>query len=195
MSTKKGCMRHAFPLVATAFFLACCFPIEEVNANSMESKRHKEFLELFDYEVQNRAFALIALQTLAEKEDDPVRKGFWDAYLALERLNQEKYEPFTKSYGITQEPGFTTSLKASMLVFTYGWFPSYTLKTMHKATVQHVGKLEKMAALADEKDMTFFAYVVSQERIQAEAMLLMINGMEQKAAQLVADFVAKHDAT
>ena len=195
MSTEKGCMKHAFSFVFTAFFLVCCSSIEGVNANSMESERQKKFVKLFDYEVQNRAFALICLQTLSKNEDNPVKKGFWDAYLTLERLNQKKYDPFAKKYNITQEPKFMASFKASLLVMAYDWFPSYSLKTMHKATVRHVKKLEKMATLADEADKEFFSYVVSQERVQAKAIMRMINGMEQQAVELLADFVAKHNKT
>lgn len=192
--TTERFMKHAASLVVTTFFLASCFFIESANATGMESKRQKEFVELFDYEIQNRAFARIALQRISENEENLVKKAFWDAYLALESLNQDKYAPFARKYELTQEPGFLTSFKASMLVFSYNWFPSYTLKTMHKATVKHVGKLEEMAALAGKEDKTFAAYVVSQEKIQAQAFLLMVNGKDQQAAKLIADFVAEHDS-
>lgn len=195
MSIVKRRMKQAFALIVAGFFLVSCQPIEGASKNNMKSERQQEFHKLFDYEVQNRAFALISLQTLSKKEENPVTKEFWDAYVALERLNQKKYHPFANKYNITQEPKFMASFKASLIVMAYNWFPSYTWKTLHEATAQHVKNLEKMATLAGEDDQEFFAYVVSQERAQLEAIMLMINGKEQQAVELLTDFAGKHNIT
>lgn len=185
-------MRHACALIIAVFSLVCCQPIEGANVKSMENDRREELVKLFDYEVQNRAFALISLQNLSENEEDPVKKEFWDAYLALEHLNQKKYHPYAKKYNLSQEPRFMASFKASLIVMAYNWFPSYTWKNLHEATDNHIKKLEEMAALADEENKDFFSYVVSQERAQLEAILLMINEKEPQAVELLCDFVAKH---
>ena len=116
----------------------------------MKTERLEELVKLFDYEVQNRAFALISLQNLSENEKDSVKKEFWDAYLALERLNQKKYLPFTSKFHISQEPRFMASFKA------------------------------------------FFSYIVSQERVQLKAIMLMRNGKERQAIELLSNFVVKH---
>ena len=195
MSTEKGCMKHACVLIVAVFFLVCCQSIEGASANSMEIEKQEEFVKLFDYEVQNRALALISLQNLSKDEENPVKKEFWDAYLALECLNQKRYQPFANKYSITQEPKFMASLKASLLVKANDWFPSYIWETIHDAGSKYVEKLEEMATLADEDDKDFFSYVVSQERVQVEAIRLMINGKVQQAVELLSDFVAKQNKT
>lgn len=185
-------MKHVYALVVAVFFLVFCLSIEGANAKSMESEKQKAFVEIFDDEVQNRAFALVGLKALSKNEESPLKKEFWADYIALEHLNQKKYHPFADKYNITQEPGGMASLKASLLVMANGWFPSYTWKTLHKATVKHVTKLEGLVKLASEEDKAFVDYVVNQEKVQAEAIKLMINGREQLAVELLSEFVAEH---
>jgi len=151
---------------------------------------NKAFMKLFNYELQNRAFALMAMENSVVSRKGEADETFWQAYLALERLNQKKFAPYAEKYGTTMEATFYTKLRTSLGGFVGGLFPETAMKAMTKATIKYVAKLEELETLAPQEDKAFFRYVVLQEQAQADAMVLFTEQKIEQAAAVLAGFVA-----
>ncbi len=157
--------------------------------NSIDLKKKEKFVKLFDYEIQNRAFALNTMQDYLEGKEESADSQFWRAYLALEHLSKQKYQPIVVKYNIDQEPRFFTRVKIFWGVIAMKWLPGISLKTIHSATVKYISKLQILQALAKPDEADFFEYVVIQEKVQAESMGLMISGKQQQAIELLGSFI------
>jgi len=159
------------------------------NESNTELERQSQFVKLLDYEIQNRAFALNTMQTFLAEKEGSSESQFWRAYLALEKLSRQKYQPVAATYKIDQEPRFFTRVKIFWGVRAMKWFPFISLKTIHSATVKYIAKLKVLQALAKPDEADFFVYVVMQEKVQAESMGLMVSGEQQQAIELLSKFV------
>jgi len=159
------------------------------SAPESESDMNKEFLELFDYEIQNRAFALKSFDGILADDLENTNRAFYEAYHALELVNQKKYRPVAKKYDLDMAPRWWTRTRTSLGLVVGKIFQDSLMKVMHNATVKYVGKLQRLEHLAPDEDKPFFTYVVAQEQAQADAIGFLISGELEKAVKRIDDFV------
>lgn len=181
----------------TAIGMTACYasPIsDEKNMSSNETvitkQANREFIKRFDYEIQNRAFALNSMK--AAVKDDNQALSFFKAYLALEKLNQKLFSPIAKKHQLNIAPRWWTRTRTTLGVWGSALMPEMGAKIMHSVTVKYVPKLEELERLSPAQDKAFFSYVVAQEKAQAEASGLLVNGDVELAAAVLNNFVLKN---
>ena len=161
--------------------------------SAVAANRSQAFLALLKGEMQNRAFALLALRAVQSKASSAEDLSLYQSWVAFEEFNQVRYAPFAEKYGVSQQAGGSARFRASLAKWAATVFPERLfLKFMHKETKAYVQKLQKLAELAPSEDKEFFDYVVRQEELQVEILTLRINGKTREADQQLRDFVRKH---
>jgi len=196
-STQVICfMRHYLPCIsislkaiATVFFLFIA-SIGVCQVNSDAAEREKEFLNLFDREVQNRAFALLSMSAISEKVTEGGDKTFYNEWVAFEEFLQKQYKPYAEKYGLSQEPRSTAKAQAFFGELASDILPQKTFyETMLDQTEDYLEKLKKLPDYATSEDFEFARFVVKQEEAQVKAIAHKIKGENQEAASVFADFV------
>jgi hypothetical protein len=182
-------MKKIIKWVLAVVIIASCQVNVVADIQKMNAEKQEEFLALLEYEIQNRAFALMSLKAISKIETDPFKNEFWDLYLSLEVLNQKKYQPVATKYNLDQKPNCLAQLKYYLLLSANKWFSSYVMDVMHSAANKYVVKLKRMEKLASDDERLFFSYVVEQEKVQLDAIGLMREGRSKDAVNLLSDFV------
>ncbi|MEO1652670.1 MAG: DUF4334 domain-containing protein [Bacteroidota bacterium] len=153
----------------------------------------KKVKELFDMEIQNRAFALKSARTTAAKVSSAEDKYYCDAWVAFEELNQEKYAPFAAKYGLSQEPRLKANIEAQLGTLGIQILPESILyQTMLDQTIAYNEKLKELRDIAPADDKAFFEFVVDQEEVQIAGLQLCVEGKIKEAADLVLNFIKEH---
>ena len=153
----------------------------------------EKVLELFEMEVQNRAFALKSAQRMAAKVTSEEDKYFCNAWVAFEEFNQIKYAPYAKKYNLSQEPQMKANMQVGLAGLALDILPeSIAFKTMLEQTVNYNEKLKELRKIAPEEDKEFFEFVVDQEEAQIAGIQLCIEGKIKEAADLLTDFTKKY---
>ena len=147
------------------------------------------FLNHFEYEVQNRAFALLSTDKARFETKNTEFHQFWSTYFELEKLNQLKYKPYAEKYQIKMDAGFSARVKLYFASLSMKLFPTFVLNAMTDATIKYVEKLETLKELSPPEDSTFFDYVIRQERVQAEALTLLNSGAIIEAEISIRKFI------
>jgi len=183
------CRRISLKAIATVFFLfIACIGVCQVNSDAAE--REKEFLNLFDREVQNRAFALLSMSAISEKVTEGGDKTFYNAWVAFEEFLQMKYKPYAEKHGLSQAPRGTAKVEAFFGELASDVLPKKKFyKTMLSQTKGYFEKLKKLPEYATNDDLEFARFVVEQEAVQIQAIEHRIKGENQEAADLLADFM------
>ncbi|MEL6271421.1 MAG: hypothetical protein AAFV33_10800 [Chloroflexota bacterium] len=152
-----------------------------------------EFLELFDMEIQNRAFALRSAREVVARASATEDVTWHETWLAFERFNQGRYAPFAKKYGLSQEPRAAAKIQAGLANMAGKILPdNVTMGFMLEETIKYLEKLKELATVAPEEDHAFFSYVVEQEEMQIDALRLRTEGKSEESAELIRQFIAKH---
>ena len=154
----------------------------------------ERFLELFDMEVQNRAFALKVNKDLGEAASDPGEKVFYTAWIAFEEFLQRAYAPFARKYGLSQSPRTGANVQVGLARFGAGMLPEKIMTELVLGdTIKYLEKLKELERAAPKEDAEFFAFVVKHEETQIEALRIRLDGTKAAAAKLLDTFVAEHD--
>ena len=149
--------------------------------------------ELFEMEVQNRAFALKSARKMASQASSHEDKQFTAAWVAFEEFLQSKYAPFASKYNLSQEAGLIANIQAGLDVLGLNVLPNaIALKMMLDQTVNYNEKLKELRKIAPEEEKEFFEFVVDQEELQIAGIKLAIEGKMKEATELVTDFIKKH---
>jgi|GEM_PF-1635948 hypothetical protein len=165
-------------------------PLQEGPANK---NSHEQFLQLFDYEIQNRAYALNTIRGQLEIIETNELRRFYNAYLALEQLNQQLYSPIAKTYQLEMSPRWWTRIRTQLGIWLAAMRSDIsTLKFYHKIASNYLEQLQTLENQAPEESRQFFTYVFAQEQVQAESLGLAIEGQILAAAELLDSFVASH---
>ena len=153
-------------------------------------KRQEAFIQLFDKEVQNRAFALLSMSAISEKVTADGDKTFYNAWVAFEEFLQKKYKPYADKHGLSQEPRGTAKAQAFFGELASDILPKKKFyKTMLSQTKDYLEKLKRLPEYATNEDLEFARFVVKQEEVQIQAIEHRIKGENQEAADVLADFV------
>ncbi|MEL6372002.1 MAG: DUF4334 domain-containing protein [Pseudomonadota bacterium] len=155
---------------------------------------NERFMELFDMEVQNRAFALKVNKELGEKAVTDGDKAFYTAWVAFEEFLQREYAPFASKYGLSQAPRTGANIQVGLARLGMGVLPDDVMtKIVLEDTIKYLEKLKELKRVAPEEDAEFFAFVVKHEETQIEALRLRLDGNKEAATQLLTIFVAEQD--
>ncbi|MEL7104662.1 MAG: DUF4334 domain-containing protein [Pseudomonadota bacterium] len=153
--------------------------------------REDRFVELFDMEVQNRAFALKVNKDLGANAVGDANKMFYTAWIAFEEFLQHAYAPVAEKYGLDQAPRAGANLQVGLARFGAGMLPEDIMTRMVlQDTIKYLEKLKELYRVSPVEDREFFAFVVKHEEAQIEALRLRGEGNKEAAAQLLTSFVA-----
>ncbi len=186
-------MSHFVKLIfifISIFSIAVCQANPVSEERVMEKSINKEFIKLLDYEIQNRAFALESMKVAVEYGEGKEELPFTKAYLALEKLNQQRFAPIAEKYQLNMAPRLWTRIRTQLGLGISALMPRTSLKVIHSATLKYVAQLQKLERLSQQTDKAFFSYVVAQEEVQAAAVGLVLDGEIKRAANMLNRFIA-----
>ncbi|MEO1170849.1 MAG: hypothetical protein AAFX94_02195 [Myxococcota bacterium] len=172
------------------FVFSACASSSAQGDSLNDSERQEKFLELFEMEVQNRAFALLSAERGLENATSDGDKIFLGAWLDWERFLKERYAPYAKKYGLTQEPETGAKMQANLAVVGQALLPdSKVMNLMLDNTISYVEKLRELERVSPEEDRAFFAFVVEQEEAQVDALRLRVDEDYQGGADVLRNFM------
>ncbi len=153
-------------------------------------ERQKAFIQLFDREVQNRAFALLSMGRISKNVNKDGDKIFYNAWVDFEEFLQSKYKPYAVKYGLSQEPRGTAKAQAFFGKLASDILPKKKFyKSMLNQTKNYLEELRKLPDHANDEDLEFAHFVVEQEKLQIKAIEYRIENKNQEAADLFANFI------
>ena len=153
-------------------------------------ENQKAFIQLFDREVQNRAFALLSMGRISKSVKKDGDKVFYNAWVNFEEFLQKKYKPYAEKHGLSQEPRGRAKTEAFFGKLASDILPKRKFyKMMLNGTEDYLEKLKKLPEYATDEDLEFARFVVRQEEVQIQAIEHRIKGKNQEAADLFADFI------
>ncbi|UTW55679.1 hypothetical protein [Kordiimonas sp. SCSIO 12610] len=155
----------------------------------LSAENEDTFETLLEYEVNNRAFARMAMAELSKETSDTQKTPFWKAYLALENFSFQKYEPVVAAYNI--RPNMTiASIKNQSSKIALSVAPQSFYKLMYQSTADYVERLQSLPVLCEPKLINFCNYVVAQETAQLRAMEYILTDDWTSATIVIDEFVA-----
>ena len=146
--------------------------------------------KLFQYEINNRAFAFQSIAALKDKMAGTGQAEFWQAYYELETVNKPLYEKMAASYQLAPNE-YLVKFKVWATNLAFSLFPEKMMSIMAKATVKYVDKLKPLPHLVRQEHKDFFEYVVSQEQAQADALLQAEKGEFDLATNVLKEFLSQ----
>lgn len=154
---------------------------------------NERFKTLLKGEIQNRAFALLSLRPMRSKVSAPDDVAFYTAWVEFEEFNQQRYAPYARKYGFSQEPGWSARARASLANGVAALLSErVVLDFMLKETEKYVLKLQEMASLGPSEDKEFLDYAVKQEILQVDLLKSRIAGDTHEAVRLLTSFLEEH---
>ena len=154
---------------------------------------NERFLELFDMEIQNRAFALKVNSDLGDKAVTEADKAFYTGWVQFEEFLQHAYAPVASKYGLSQAPRTGADIQVGLARFGAGLLPDKMMtEVVLNQTIQYLEKLKELERVAPDEDTEFFSFVVKHEETQIEALRLRLDGNKVAAAELLTNFVEAH---
>lgn len=166
-------------------------PVQTLN----EEETHERFMDLFDMEVQNRAFALLSAERGLKNAPSEGDKIFLGAWLDWERFLKAQYAPYATKYGLSQDPRKQAKMQASLGALAAGVLSNQSaMEFMLDETIEYVKKLEELEQVSPAEDRAFFEFVVRQEEAQVESLRIRVEGRHQEAADVLRAFMANSSA-
>jgi len=155
--------------------------------------RDERLMELFDMEVQNRAFALKVNKDLGAVAVGDANKMFYTTWIAFEEFLQQAYAPVAKKYGLDQAPRAGANMQVGLARFGAGVLPEDVMtKMVLQDTIKYLEKLKELYRVSPVEDRDFFAFVVEHEEAQIEALRLRLDGNKEAAAELLTAFIEEN---
>ncbi|MCO5397797.1 hypothetical protein [Ralstonia soli] len=151
------------------------------------------FTKGFRSEIQNRAFALRAIERLAKRLDGDPRQVLWAAYLKLEVFNAPIYQQAAARWGLDATPGAATLVKAWVIGSVPRFLLRPFLKYVHSQTVIYCEKLRKLRSIGPSDSLEFLEYMVDQEDFQIELMRLSLDGRDSILGNKIDAFIRKYE--
>ena len=186
-------VKRSFPLWMLLMFCSLSLPAIATEQAAAIGKDNPHFIDLLEYEIQNRAFALKSVGNFVENRTDQPDYKVWQAYLKLEQLNQKKYQAASDKFNIPLEATVFTKVKVHLGSLGAALCPDSLLGIMKDATIVYVDKLKELEALSANEDKVFFNYVVLQEKVQEQALIYLVDGEIEQAAAAIENFVVQYE--
>lgn len=151
--------------------------------------RSQQFLNGINYELQNRAFALSAITSIANRVQGTQEYIFWSAYEKLERFNTTHYFAYAEKFGLDATPSFLTKAKVSLISSTPSFLLDELLKLVYSKTKVYLEHLKQVHAQGTEADGEFLDYMLAQEQVQIELMELAIKKQYRDIPSKIDQFI------
>ncbi|MGW5780639.1 hypothetical protein [Streptomyces sp. NPDC003863] len=152
-----------------------------------------EFREGFDYELQNRQFALISMSGVARRLHGDPQLSFWGGYSELERFNVPRYEQAAHRWGMNAKPTGWTKTRGTLIGATPKFMLRPLLKFAYPKTVKYLEDLRRVRGTGPKDGKAFLDYMVDQEVIQIEMMQLALSGRFSDIAPKLEEFFRKYE--
>ncbi|MCZ0983451.1 hypothetical protein O1L60_42285 [Streptomyces diastatochromogenes] len=160
----------------------------------MSSKEFtKEFVKGFDYELQNRQFALISMSGVARRLNGDHRAAFWGGYSRLERFNLPRYEQAALRWGMDAKPTAWTRARGTLIGATPTFMLHSLLKFAYPKTVKYLKELRRVRGMGPEDGKAFLDYMVDQEVFQIEMMQLALDSRFSEITPKLEHFFGKYE--
>ncbi|WP_435220542.1 hypothetical protein [Streptomyces sp. Tue6028] len=135
----------------------------------------EEFTKAFDYELQNRAFAMLSMSGIARRLKGDPQNAFWSGYVKLEQFNAPRYAEAARRWGLDDQPTQWTKIRGKAIGATPKFMLRSLLKFAYPKTVEYLEDLRRMRGVGPDDGKAFLEYVVEQEILQIEMMQLAMN--------------------
>ncbi|MFF0384179.1 hypothetical protein [Streptomyces sp. NPDC004286] len=155
----------------------------------------EEFTKAFDYELQNRAFALLSMSGIARRLKGDPRNAFWDGYVKLEHFNAPRYAEAARRWGFGDQPTQWTKIRGALIGATPKFMLQSLLKFAYPKTVEYLEDLRRMRGVGPDDGKEFLDYVVEQEILQIEMMQLALNERYASITRNLESFFRKYRDT
>ncbi|WP_432062398.1 hypothetical protein [Streptomyces sp. S1] len=152
-----------------------------------------QFTEGFDYELQNRRFALISMSGIARRLHGDPRISFWGGYSDLERFNVPRYEEAARRWGRSAKPTAWTRVRGALIGATPRFMLRPLLAFAYPKTVKYLEDLRRVRGTGPEDGKAFLDYMVDQEVVQIEMMRLALDDRFSEIAPKLEDFFSKYE--
>lgn len=152
----------------------------------------KKFLQGFDHELQNRAFAYLAITRMCERLQGDVRLVFWQSYLDLEVFNRPRYEAAALQWGLNTAPGAWTKVKAWLVSSVPKPLLGTLLTVVYKETLKYMRWLRMLRNEGPRDSASFLDYMIAQEEVQIEMMHMALGGRYGEIQAHAKRFFARH---
>lgn len=151
-----------------------------------------EAASLLAYEVQNRAYARLTLQSTANCRAKEPDAGFWAAYQSLETLNLARYQQALHALGASTQAKAFTRLRAWLSRPLFCHFTRQAVPLIRDATVRYTRKLETLPLTAAPETVEFLRYLVAQEQAQEQALTQLAAGEISEGTNTLVKFAQVH---
>ncbi|MER8041213.1 hypothetical protein ACWEP8_27050 [Streptomyces hydrogenans] len=153
----------------------------------------KEFTKGFDYELQNRQFALISMSGVARRLDGDPRSSFWGGYSRLERFNVPRYEQAALRWGMDAKPTAWTRARGTLIGATPTFMLHSLLEFAYPRTVKYLEDLRRVRGTGPDDGLAFLDYMVDQEVVQIEMMQLALKGRFSEITPRLEEFFGRYE--
>ena len=153
----------------------------------------KKFIKGFKSEIQNRAFALRAIERLTKRLEGDPRQVLWAAYLKLEAFNAPIYQEAAAHWGLDTTPRAGTLIKAWVTSSVPRTLLRPFLKYVHSQTVIYCESLRRLRRIGPSDSREFLDYMVDQEDFQIELMRISLDGRDSILGNKIDAFIRKYE--
>ena len=164
-------------------------PLQIQAEDTLNNEMTQEFLDILEYEYDNRAFAYLITRRMVNVTSDPEAKEYWDQFLELEKQNLDIYRENAPAFSMNTEPGTWTKFRAFAVSTSLRIAPETIMKKLWENTVAYIPQLERMRQIGPETHREFFDYIVTQETVLADSVEFYLNGDTEKGASVLRDFL------
>ena len=150
-----------------------------------------EVLETLRYEFNNRAFALACATRLAKAVTNPREQAYWQAFLALEQYNQQRYASEIANFDIDLQQHLYNRVRSWFVSLAVRLAPERTLDKLLRNTRVYVPRLERLLEIGPPQHTDFFRHVVAQEKAQLQTLEYVLADDWDAATGRLQEFVAE----
>lgn len=168
--------------------------MENKQAQASDEVLSDAFLKGFRYEIENRGFALRAMEGISGRLTGERQNLFWNSYYELEEFNQPRYAAAAKMLGVDASIGLGARFRGWLIGSTPGFMLRALQKYVYPKTIAYLDELKAVEAAGPARARPFLAYMVEQEEVQIEMMRLALDEQYEQIPPLLAAFVQKHGA-
>lgn len=152
----------------------------------------RKFLKGFDHELQNRAFAYLAIARMTHRLQGDPRLVFWKAYLELEQFNRPRYAAAARQWGLDVTARPWAKAKALLVSSVPKPLIGALLKVVLKETLRYMCWLSALRKRGPAEASEFLDYMVAQEAMQIEMMKMALGGRQGEIEDFAKRFFAAH---
>lgn len=135
----------------------------------------------------------MAVGRMAERLAGDQTGVLWRTYLDLEIFNRPRYEAAAAAWGLDVAPGLFTKLKAWAVSSVPKVFLGLLLKVVYSETLKYMEWLRDLSREGPADSRAFLEYMVAQEEMQIEMMLMALQGRDSEIVHFADEFFLRYN--